>query len=243
LGDKNNKFLYSSLKNRYNKNYIAHLFDKEGKAATDISKLRDDASSFYDQLYNQESYWDSFSHLIVKRRLTSDTAAWLVREVTDMEIKSTMFQLNPDKAPGPDGFNARFFQLHWDMVGIDICKAVKFFFTHKKLVREINHTFLTLVPKSTNANSLSDFRPIACCNLLYKLITKILSNRLQGVIDDLISLNQSAFLKGRQISDCTLLAHELVRDFNKPMGSRVCMKVDLKKAFDSVNREFIYYML
>lgn len=243
LGDKNSKFFYASVKNRYNKNSISHIFDKDGKAATDILKLRDDAANFYYQLYNQDSYWDFFPELTVKRKLTSEAAAWLIRDVKDEEIKSTVFQLNPDKAPGPDGFNARFFQLHWDVIGTDICKAVNFFFKHKRLVREINHTFLTLVPKSTNANSLTDFRPIACCNLLYKVITKLLTNRLQMVINDLISLNQSAFLKGRQISDCSLLAHELVRDFNKPMGSRVCMKVDLKKAFDSVNREFIYYML
>lgn len=243
LGDKNTKFFYSSLKNRYNKNSISHLFDGEGRAATDIIKLRNEAVDFYDKLYNQDSYWNYFPELTVKRKLTPEAAAWLIRDVTDNEIKSTMFQINPDKAPGPDGFNARFFQLHWDSIGLDMCKAVRYFFTHKKLVREINHTFLTLVPKSNNASSLSDFRPIACCNLLYKLITKLLTNRLQMVIDDLISLNQSAFLKGRQISDCSLLAHELVRDFNKPMGSRVCMKVDLKKAFDSVNREFIYYIL
>ena len=89
---------------------------------------------------------------------------------------------------------------------------------------------------------MSYFRPISCYNTIYKIITKVLLNRLQQVIGDLISHNQSAFLKGRSISDSLLLAHELVRGFNNPMGSRLCMKVDLKKAFDTVNREYIYYM-
>ena len=63
------------------------------------------------------------------------------------------------------------------------------------------------------------------------------------VINGLISENQSAFIHGRIISDATLLAHELVRDFNNPMGSRLCLKVDLQKAFDNVNRKFLYYRM
>ena len=96
---------------------------------------------------------------------------------------------------------------------------------------------MTLVPKTSAASSLSYYRPISCCNVLYKLITKVLFNRLKMVIDYLISENQSAFIHGRLISDATLLAHELVKNFNIPMGSRLCLKVDLqKKTYDNVNR-------
>ena len=99
------------------------------------------------------------------------------------------------------------------------------------------------MPKSNNASSLADYRPISCCNVLYKLVTKIPSNRLMFIIEALISANQNAFLKGRQISDCTLLAHELIRDFKKKIAKRACLKIDLQKAFDSVDREFIYYLM
>ena len=113
-----------------------------------------------------------------------------------------------------------------------------------KLLKEINHTFVTLVPRTSNASTLSSYcRPISCINVLYKLISKVLSKWLKAVIHDLISENQSAFLQGRKISDATMLAHELVRDFNNPMGSRLCLTIDLLKAFDNVNREFIYYMM
>jgi len=128
------------------------------------------------------------------------------------------------------------------MIGNDVCKAVLYFFTSEKLLQAVNHTFVTLIPKLTNASHLNDFRPISCCNTPHKIITKVLANRLQHVIGELISPSQCAFPKDRLIRDASLLAHELVRDFNNPMGSRICLKVDLKKAFDTVNREFVYYM-
>ena len=90
---------------------------------------------------------------------------------------------------------------------------------------------------------MDNFRPISCCNTLYKFITKILANRLLSVINGLISDNQCAFLEDRLISDRSLLSHELVRDFNKPMGSRGYIKIDLRKAFESINREFVFFIM
>jgi len=136
-----------------------------------------------------------------------------------------------------------FFQENWCFVGEETTEAVISFFKSGRLIYELNHTFIALVPKSSEAIHLNDFRPISCCNTLYKFIATILANRLLQVIDGLISENQCAFLKDRLISDCSLLSHELVRDFNKPMGSRACIKIDLKKAFDSINREFVYYIM
>ena len=183
-----------------------------------------------------------FPELIVKRKLTNEASQWLSRNVSNDEIQAALFQMSPDKAPGPDGYNAFFFQKKKDIIGTDICRAIHSFFNSGRILTEVNHTLITLVPKSPNASVLSDFRPISCCNTIYKLISNILANRLQRVIGELISPNQSAFLKGRIISAVSLLAHELVRDFNKTMGSRLCLKVDLQKAFDTLNKEFIYYM-
>jgi len=87
---------------------------------------------------------------------------------------------------------------------------------------------------------MGDFRPIACCNVLYKCITKILSNRMLPFLDSLISRNQSAFVPGRCISKNILLAQELVRNYHRSGGRPRCtMKVDLMKAYDSVDWDFI----
>ncbi|XP_020266328.1 uncharacterized protein LOC109841800 [Asparagus officinalis] len=196
-----------------------------------------------EDLFNQTSYWTVFPKLTVKRVLTDAAKHWLIKEVNYKEIRNALFQMNADKAPGPDGFNAYFYQQNWDIIKDDVVLAVQNFFSSGSLLKQINHTFLTLVPKSKEATSIQDYRPISCCNVIYKIITKILANRLKLVIGELISKNQHAFLQGRHIGECSLLAHELLRDFNKNHGKRACFKIDLHKAFDSINREFVYYIM
>jgi len=97
------------------------------------------------------------------------------------EIKAALFQMHLDKAPGPDGFNAFFFQRNWEMVKDNVVQSVLQFFKTRKILKHINHTFFTLIPKSNEASSLADYRPISCCNIIYKIISKVLSNRLQSV--------------------------------------------------------------
>ena len=92
---------------------------------------------------------------------------------------------------------------------------LKVFFAIGLLLNEGNATILTLVPKKVNPYAMGDFRPIACCNVVYKCITKIISNRMLPLLSDLVSLNQSAFIPSRNISENVLLAQEIVRDYHK----------------------------
>ncbi|GLT58540.1 hypothetical protein SLA2020_314260 [Shorea laevis] len=116
--------------------------------------------------------------------------------VSDDEIRSVVFQLGAFKAPGVDGFLGCFFQQHWELVGPDVCKAVRHFFEQGFMLREMNKTKIVLVPKTKNPEVISQFRPISLCNFSYKIIAKILANRLKGFLDDLISPFQSAFIPG-----------------------------------------------
>lgn len=103
---------------------------------------------------------------------------------------------------------------------------------------------ITLLPKCANASSVKEFRPIAYCTVLYKIISKMLANRMKVVLDSIISDSQSTFVQGRLIFDNVVLSHELVRGYNRKQISPRCMvKVDIQKAYDSVEWPFLKQML
>jgi hypothetical protein len=114
--------------------------------------------------------------------------------------------MKANKVPGPDGFSAEFFKAAWPDVGKEVVKAIKNFFLSSMLLNEVNATIITLVPKKINPSSMGDFRPISCCNVIYKCITKILSNRMLPFLGDLVRMNQSAFIPSRSMSENVLLA-------------------------------------
>lgn len=151
-----------------------------------------------------------------------------------------MKSMKKNKSPGPDGFNVNFFIHTWDIVGKDFINAIRSFFQQGCLLRGVNSTTIVLVPKVPNPSSMNDFRPISCCNTTYKCISKIIASRLKGVLSNIISPCQSAFVPGRRIGDNVLLAQELFRGYNRSSCPQRCaLKIDFRKAFDSVSWEFL----
>ncbi|KAL0298111.1 UNVERIFIED_CONTAM: putative ribonuclease H protein [Sesamum angustifolium] len=149
-----------------------------------------------------------------------------------------------DKAPGPDGYSSGFYKAAWPVIGEEIIKAILEFFTTGRLLKQVNTTILALIPKVRAPSTVSDFRPISCCNVLYKVITKIIVQRLRLVLDKLISPSQNAFVPGRSIGDNILLAQELFAGYNRQgLPMRCALKVDLRKAYDTVEWDFLSAVL
>lgn len=149
-----------------------------------------------------------------------------------------------NKSPGPDGYSVEFFRASWDIVGEDIIGAVREFFRNGKLLKDMNTTAIALIPKKPEACSLSDYRPISCCNVVYKLISKIIANRLKPILTECVSPSQAAFLKGRSLGENVLLATELIKDYNKSSCHKSAMlKIDIRKAFDTVCWDFVIKVL
>ena len=168
----------------------------------------------------------------------------MIRPILDEEIKQVIFSIGDDKAPGSDGFSALFFKRAWKVIGNDVLLAIHNFFYTGRLAKEINHTLLCLIPKVPNATRVSDFRPISCCSVIYKTISKVISERMKPYLNQLVGPAQSAFIPGRRISDNIMMAHELVAGYQKDMGQPRCaFKIDIRKAYDTVDWGFLIYML
>ncbi|KAL2251109.1 uncharacterized protein LOC105173820 [Sesamum indicum] len=111
-------------------------------------------------------------------KLSSELTEELCREVTALEVKEAIFNINDNKAPGPDGCSSCFFKKARNVVGDQVCKAVLDFFRSGRMLRQLNHTIIALVPKSEHSTSVTDYRPISYYNVIYKAITKIIPDRL-----------------------------------------------------------------
>ncbi|KAL2240782.1 UNVERIFIED_CONTAM: hypothetical protein Sindi_0719400 [Sesamum indicum] len=152
--------------------------------------------------------------------------------------------LGEDKAPGPDGYSSGFFKAAWPVVGKEVTRAVLDFFSAEKLLKQITSTILALIPKVHTPMSVNDFRPISCSNVLYKIIVKLLVQRISILVDKIISPCQTTFIPGRSIGDNIMLAQELFSGYNQMrLPPRCALKVDIRKAYDTMEWDFLIAVL
>lgn len=125
----------------------------------------------------------------VPKRISNRKNQFLEAEVTNNEIKNALFSMEPDKAPGPDGFTVRFLQHCWQIIEKYLCRMVRKSQNCQKIGGSTNSAFLVLIPKERGANSFSRFRPISLRNIGYKLITKVIANMLKTILPNIIPEN------------------------------------------------------
>ncbi|GKA98182.1 RNA-directed DNA polymerase, eukaryota [Tanacetum coccineum] len=172
-------------------------------------------------------------------RLSLDQSNELESEVSNEEIKRAVWDCGTEKAPGPDGYTFRFYRHFWYLIENDVYNAVKCFFRHGEIPKGCNSNFIALVPKIPDANLVKDFRPISLIGSLYKIIAKVMANRLAGKLGDLVHEVQSAFIADRQILDGPFILDELIRWCKRKKSQSLVFKVDFEKAYDSVRWDFL----
>ena len=208
-GDRNTRFFHSKATNRYRKNFIHKLRNTDGQWSANNEEVADILIQYYKELFTSTNPTFPKEVLLtinpwvsaqMNNRLSADFKAWEIHEVVK--------QMAPLKAPGPDGMPPIFFQNFWPLVGDEVTASVLIFLNTATFLCHLNHTFISLIPKVKNPELVSEFRPISLCNVLYKIFSKVLANRLKKVLPTLITEHQSAFTKSRLISDNILVAFE-----------------------------------
>ena len=150
--------------------------------------------------------------------------------------------MGPIKAPRPNGMNALFYQKFWHIVGDTVVSAALDFLNSSQMLPTLNHTHIFLIPKVKNLVKMSDFRPHSLCNMIFKIIAKVLANRLKQILPHIIAPTQSAFILGRLITNNVLVAYEALHMMhgrkNGKIGS-LALKLDFSKAYDRVEWNFL----
>ncbi|KAL0355533.1 UNVERIFIED_CONTAM: putative mitochondrial protein [Sesamum radiatum] len=182
----------------------------------------------------------------MEKRITEAVNNELTRPFTPDEITSALLQMHPFKSPGPDGMSPFFFQKYWNIVGVDICNCVLDFLNNGSFNPLLNFTQIVLIPKCSNPDNMTHFRPISLCNVVYKLASKTIANRLKPFLDSIISPFQSAFVPDRLITDNVLVAYKINHYLmHKTWGKagHVSLKLDVSKAYDRVEWFFLERVL
>ncbi|VFQ77258.1 unnamed protein product [Cuscuta campestris] len=198
-GDICTKYFYSVVKKKRSTNSIPFLVRSDGTKTTCHSEVVDSFVDFFRGLFGTGIQVEPLSSEVLPSGSLVPVNSWdaLLAPITIKEVKEAVFSIGDDKALGPDGFSASFFKSQWQLVGPDLFEAVAEFFHHGKLLKQLNHAFIALIPKTTHNPSVKDFRPIACLNVIYKVITKILAQRMAPLLPNLIGPAQGAFVEGQ----------------------------------------------
>jgi hypothetical protein len=246
-GDRNTNYFHNAASTRRKKNRIKKLLDDNGIPVEGMTYLNPLISDYFAGLFATEVDEPDpglLSKVIpkVSERMNSDlTAAY-----TPEDVKKALFSIGDTKAPGTDGLHAIFFKKCWSIIGDSIVKEVLDAINNKAIPEGWNDTVIVLIPKVESPEKISQFRPISLCNVLYKVISKMIAMRLKVILDEVISNVQSAFDPGRLITDNILIAYESMHCIkNKKTGKKgyCAVKLDMHKAYDRVEWIFLEKMM
>lgn len=241
-GDRNTKYFHAKVKQRRSYNRIIFLQDEKGKVYKKAKDIFSHIQYYFSHLFPSSGSIISSSLMEgIPRTVTEEINSRLTEPITEMEVKKAVFAMNPDKTPGPDGMSAAFYRQHWEAIKTGVFSCVQNFFENNYLDPRLNETHICLIPKIENPLTIKDYRPISLANVVYKIISKILAERLKPWLNSIIIENQSAFIPGRLITDNVLIAHELMHSLNtKNLKNKfMAVKLDIAKAFDKVEWRFV----
>nr|GEY68284.1 zinc finger BED domain-containing protein RICESLEEPER 2 [Tanacetum cinerariifolium] len=208
-GDENSNFFHGIVNKKRRHLAIKDIL-VDGEWIDNSNRVKSELYSYYSNLFSAPAWDRSLFDVNFPRRLNSDQVFDLEDMVFNEEIKRAVWDCGFDKSSGPDGFTFEFFKKFWTIVGRDVTNAIKEFFISSSFPKGCNSSFIALIPKVMDAKHLKDFRPISLIGCQYKIIGKILANRLSLVIDDIVSQEQSAFIKGRQKMKGPLIPNEVI---------------------------------
>lgn len=247
LGDKNTQFFHKFASHRRNVNTIWSINDSMGTKMADPKSIEVTGFSHFKKHLEDPSTSNIADQLKVLRNYPSlfskDDGEKIGCPATLEEIRDILFAFKKDKAPGPDGWFVEIFTTFWDIMGLDILEMVNFTRTEGWIAGGINLTFITLIPKCNKPATFDDSRPIALCNLVYKVISKLIANMIKPFLSHWMSTEQFAFLDDRQVLDVVGITQEVLHTVKPKKLNSLILKIDLVKTYDLVNWDFLKLVL
>ncbi|GKV49843.1 hypothetical protein SLEP1_g56570 [Rubroshorea leprosula] len=233
-GDANTKYFHGCIVHRRKQNGITGLYSN-GEWIEDVGEVKELARNYFKGKFEKEKWSRPTLEDLQFKKISEADNKFLISKFSTEEIEEAVWGCNGTKSPGPDGFNFNFIKKVWPVIKEDVYAFLAEFHENGKLVKGNNASFLVLIPKKDNPQSLGDYRPISLISSMYKIVSKILAIRLSKVLDLVISPNQTSFIGGRHIIDGIIITNEIIHEAKQSKKPMLVFKADFEKAYDSIN--------
>eukprot|EP00253_Pinus_taeda_P023887 PITA_23887 len=246
-GDRNTSYFHRQYRARLTRNHIAEIKTPEGSVCNSYHQIKLAVENYFRNLYrkenhsNDEEIVDFMSN--IPNLISPEENAELCRPATEEEIIKVVWSMDADKAPGPNGFTVHFYKACWHIIKVDLYKMISRFMKKAKVGGGTNSTYLALIPKEINPETFARFRPISLCDASYKILAKLIANRIKPLLKKLISPSQGGFVEGTNITDNVIQVQEIVHSSKQRKEKGMLVKLDMASAFDRVDRSFICKVL
>jgi hypothetical protein len=246
-GDRNTKYFHSVASERRRVNKIKKLRREDGSVVEEEGAKKEVVTNYFINLFSS-NVGTRMDELLsqIDSRVTPEMNELLCKEFSAAEVKEALDNIGDLKAPGMDGMPSIFYKQSWELVGEKVTTEVLNVLNGGPMPQGWNDTCVVLIPKTKSPESMKDLRPISLCNVVYKMVSKVLANRLKQILPEIISPNQSAFFPGRLITDNILLAYECTHYMKNKRNGRdgyAAIKLDMSKAYDRVEWYFLENMM
>ncbi|KAL8125715.1 hypothetical protein AgCh_013104 [Apium graveolens] len=245
-GDSNSRFFHKYASSRQRNNTVTRLKDKHGVWKEDVMEVQHVISDYFGELFRTSGAMEGLTDRELVNKVTDEQNESLMILATDEEVRKAIFSMHSDKSPGPDGLNPMFYKTFWPVVCNDVVNFCNKFISEGVLPDGINHTLVCLIPKVKQPEQMTDMRLISLCNVLFRILFKVLANRLKSCLNQLISDKQSAFVEGRLLTDNALIAFEVNHYIKRKTQGKtgvVGLKLDVSKAYDRLEWRFLEQIL
>ncbi|GMI85899.1 hypothetical protein HRI_002259200 [Hibiscus trionum] len=246
-GDQNTNFFHRYASERKRKDKISRIKNDADEWVDDLRDLHGIARDYFQNLFTSQGSFDAdYIFQNVGHYITPDLNSMLTVDYCKDEVWLAIKEMSPLKASGEDGLGAVFYQKFWHIVGDDVSSFCLSALRGEIPLQSINRTHIVLIPKTDAPTRLAQYRPISLCNVLFKIISKVIANRFQKALSVCIDTAQSAFVPNRLITDNIIVAYETLHYLrNKRVGKQgeFALKLDMNKAYDRVEWVFIEGML
>jgi exonuclease III len=244
-GDTNTRFFHLVANGKHRKQHIYKLEDERGIVVGDDC-LKSHITNYYKNLFGTPEHSEITlmeNHILDIPQVSQEENDILVADFTESEVREAIFQMEHNKAPGPDGFPAEFYQVFWEVIKDDLLSLFHDFHNENLDLFSLNFGIITLIPKLQGATTIRQFRPICVLNVSFKIFTKVGTNRLNKVAKTVVRPTQTAFMPGRNIMEGVVILHETIHELHTKKRDGVIFKIDFEKAYDKVKWSFLQQTL